>query len=97
MRAQQIHIWTMISSSMGVDFCVGQNHYQISTLGKGFWERFFLSGNHPTRKSVSVENIQKALDSATEFILYKNGNDFDVITREDFEQMVTSAFKAWPN
>ena len=40
------------------------------------------------------ENIQKALDSATEFILYKNQNDSDVILREDFEQMVASVFKS---
>jgi len=68
--------------------------YQISYLGKGFWRRFFPKGNHPVRKNVSVENIQKALDSATEFILYKNQNDSDVILREDFEQMVASVFKS---
>lgn len=90
MKAQAVLIWAMTSDSMGIDFCVGQNHFQISTLGRGFWQRFFTAGNHPTRKSVSAENIQIALDSASEFILYKNRNDFDVIARKDFEQMVAS-------
>lgn len=93
MNAQEVLIWTLVKSS-GVDFCVGQDHFQISNLGKGFWQRFFPKGSQPVRKNVSLENIQKALDSATEFILYKNRNDFDVISREDFEQMVTSALNS---
>jgi hypothetical protein len=93
MKAEQVLVWALAGHT-GVDFYVNQNHFQISNLGKGFWQRFFPMGSHPVRKDVSVQMIQHALDSATEFILYKNGGDFDIVSRSEFEQMVTSVLKS---
>jgi len=92
MKAEQILLWALMKSS-GVDFSVNGETFQISNLGKGYWKRFFHAGSHPTRGNVSQEEIQKALDNASEFTLYE-GRVPQKLTRKDFEQMVTSALNS---
>lgn len=92
MKAEQIIIWVMMNHS-GVDFSVNGETFQISNLGKGFWKRFFHAGSHPTRGSVSQEEIQKALDCANEFTLFEKQIP-KKLTRKEFDQMVTSALNS---
>jgi hypothetical protein len=92
MKAEQILSWVVMNHT-GVDFSVNGKIFQISNLGRGFWERILRQGGQPLRRNVSIEKIQVAIDIATEFTIFLNSK-ISVVPRQEFEQMVTSAFNS---
>ena len=85
-----LQVWVE-GNKKALEWKVGDRTFQIN--GVGYWERFFRPPAHPTRRSVSDEEILSALTDATTPVKLWH-NEEDRVFFENAEAALKAA-KAW--